>query len=239
MLDWCMFRSKKVNRALLNLGGIANLTAIPAGAGLEEVLAFDTGPGNMVIDALMQTEFGKAFDRGGKVAARGRSNGSAVEKLMKRVQYFAQSPPKSCGREQFGPGFAAGLRALCRRCSAEDAVATATFLTGATVLEAFGRFGWPHLAENAPRAKTTEVIVTGGGSKNTTLMNMLAQGFDAFPIGGVKVVRPDIFGVPSQAKEGVAFALLAWLTWDGIAGNVPTATGAKRAVALGKVSYGG
>lgn len=237
MLDYCMFRSNTKNRVLLNLGGIANVTAIPAGTGLDSLLAFDTGPGNMVIDAVMQAEFGRPFDHGGEFATKGRSDGKVVSTLRNRVKYFAEVPPKSCGREQFGPKFVQGLRELCHRGSAADAVATATFLTGATVLEAFESFCWPHLARQAPQAKTTDVIVTGGGVKNATLMKMLTEGFSSFPFG-VEVLPSDTFGVGPQAKEGVAFALLAWLSYHGLPGNVPSATGAARPVVLGKVSHG-
>lgn len=235
MLDFCLFRSARVNRVLLNLGGIANVSAIPAGAGLDGVLAFDTGPANMVVDALMQTGFGKGFDRGGKVAAKGRVLGPVVAEAM-REQYFAAAPPKSCGREQFGAAFAERFGAKCVAAggSAGDAVATATALTVASVLDAYGRFCWAHLGQKAPLARATELVVAGGGVKNETIMRGLREGFGGL---GVKVGVMDEFGIGAQAKEAVAFALLAWLTWHGMAGNVPAATGASGARVLGKVSY--
>ena len=236
MLDWCMFRSAKVSRVLQNLGGIGNLTAIPAGAGLDAVLAFDTGPGNMVIDACMAALFGKRFDRDGAAARRGRVLREVVARVM-REGYFSAPPPKSCGREEFGAAFATRLIEMCRDAGGADAdcVATATALTAESVLDAYGRFVWAHLGAAAP-LKKVEFCVAGGGAKNGTLMRMLREGFGEL---GVRVRLMEEFGVSAQAKEGVAFALLAWLTWNGIAGNVPKATGAERAVVLGKVSWPG
>jgi anhydro-N-acetylmuramic acid kinase len=235
MLDWCVFRSSRVSRVLQNLGGIGNLTALPAGCGIDGVMAFDTGPGNMVIDACMAKLFGKKYDRGGAVGRRGRVMGGVVERLM-REGYFASLPPKSCGREEFGVGFAERLIAMCRKADAEDAdcVATATALTAASVVDAYRRFVWAHVGMAAPLAKV-EFCVAGGGAKNATLMGMLRKGFAEL---GVRVRAMEELRVPAQAKEGVAFALLAWLTWHGMVGNVPAATGAAREVVLGKVAWG-
>jgi anhydro-N-acetylmuramic acid kinase len=235
MLDWCMFRSPKVSRVLLNLGGIGNVTGLPAGCGMDGVMAFDTGPGNMVIDHCMERLFGRAFDTGGTVARRGRVIVAVVETLM-RERYFSALPPKSCGREQFGMGFAERLIAMCRAAGGVDAdcVATATALTAESVIDAYRRFVWAHLGTAAPLAKA-ELCVAGGGAKNAALMGMLREGFAGL---AVSVREMEELGVPAQAKEGVAFALLAWLTWNGLPGNIPAATGAARAVVLGKVSYG-
>jgi anhydro-N-acetylmuramic acid kinase len=235
MLDWCLFRSAKVSRVLQNLGGIGNLTALPAGCGVDGMLAFDTGPGNMVIDACMATLFGKKYDRGGAVARRGRVVGEVVERLL-REPYFSAPPPKSCGREEFGSAYAERLIAMCRAggARAEDCVATATALTAASVVDAYRRFVWAHLGMAAPIAKV-EFCVAGGGAENETLIRTLRDRFGEL---GVRVRTMEELGIPAQAKEGVAFALLAWLTWNGIAGNVPAATGAARSVVLGKVSYG-
>jgi anhydro-N-acetylmuramic acid kinase len=231
MLDYCMFRSATKNRVLLNLGGIANMTVIPAGAGLQDVIAFDSGPANMVIDAIMQQEFGKPFDKDGRVAARGRCIDSVVETLASE-SYFLKQPPKSCGREQFGASFAARLMDLCATAGggAEDAVATATRLTVTTVVEAYLRFCKGLLGSGA-----TEVVVGGGGARNQSLMGLLRLYFQAH---GARVIAAGELGIPAQAKEAVAFALLAWLTWHDLPGNVPTATGAARPVVLGKVSFG-
>jgi len=235
MLDYCLFRSAKVGRVLLNLGGIANLTAIPAGAGLDSVMAFDTGPGNMVVDRCMASLFGKKYDRNGAVARRGRVLREVVERVM-REGYFAAAAPKSCGREEFGAGFAERLIGMCRDAGGTDAdcVATATALTAESVVGAYRGFVVPHF-ETVSLGKKTEICVAGGGVRNGTLMAMLREGFAEL---GVRVRAMEELGVPAQAKEGVAFALLAWLTWNGRAGNVPAATGAKKAVVLGKVSFG-
>ena len=232
MLDFCLLRSRTKNRVLLNLGGIANVTAIPAGAGLDGVMAFDTGPANMVVDALMQAEFGKAFDRGGRVAARGKVLQDVVAQVL-RDDYFALAPPKSCGREEFGARFVERLRGLCGEAAAVDLMATATELTAAAILDAYGRFCWGHLGVRAPLARATEVIAAGGGTKNAELMRRLMEGFAGL---GVKVRTVEEFGVKSEAKEAVAFGLLAWLTWHRMAGNVPSATGAVGRRVLGKVS---
>ena len=223
MLDFCQYRSKTRNRVLLNLGGIANMTAIPAGAGLDDVIAFDSGPANMVIDALMQREFGKAFDRGGKVAAKGKVVPGVVEKVM-GWGYFERAAPKSCGREQFGAEFVERFVGTCGG-TAEDRVATAVELTAHSVYEAYARICWPRMG-----MKATDLIVAGGGVRNEALMGRLREMFGGL---GVKVS----VAKGAQAKEAVAFALLAWLSWHGMAGNVSAATGARGARVLGKVSW--
>lgn len=234
MLDFCLFRHATRNRLLLNLGGIANITAIPGAAKLDDLLAFDTGPANMVIDACMQQLFGKRYDRNGAVAARGRVLHDVVAKLTEQP-YFTAQPPKSCGREEFGETFAGHFLATCRKARAkdEDIVTTATAFTAHTVLEAYRRFCWPHLGERAPLAKATEIFVAGGGARNATLMRMLGEGFRSL---GVRVATTEAAGLAVEAKEAAAFALMGWLTWHGLPGNVPSATGANRAVVLGKVT---
>jgi anhydro-N-acetylmuramic acid kinase len=238
MLDYCMFRSAKVSRVLLNLGGIGNLTAIPAGAGVDGVMAFDTGPGNMVIDACLRRLYDREFDRGGVVARTGNVLRGVVEKILKEG-YFSALPPKSCGREQFGEAFVSRFIAMCRKAGGredrdEDVVATATALTAASVVDAYRRFVWGHVGQAAPLSPV-EFVVAGGGAKNGALMGMLRDQLQPLK---VNVRMMEELGVPAQAKEAVAFALLAWLNWNGLVGNVPAATGARRAVVLGKVSRG-
>jgi anhydro-N-acetylmuramic acid kinase len=238
MLDYCMFRSAKVSRVLLNLGGIANLTAIPAAAGIDGVMAFDTGPGNMVIDGCMRRLYEREFDKGGTVARSGKVLKDVVEKVLKEG-YFSSLPPKSCGREQFGEAFVSRFIAMCRKVRGredrdEDVVATATALTAASVVDAYRRFVWAHFGEGLP-ASPVELVVAGGGAKNNALMGLLEGEFEAMK---VKVRMMEELGVPAQAKEAVAFALMAWLSWNGLPGNVPAATGARRAVVLGKVCRG-
>ena len=234
MLDYVMFRSARVSRVLQNLGGIGNLTAIPAGAGVDGVMAFDTGPANMVIDACMERLYGKAFDRGGAVARRGKVISAVVARVLEDG-YFSALPPKSCGREEFGTAFVSQFISMCRKAGAGDAdiVATATALTAESVVEGYRKFVWAHLGTAAPLAKT-EFVVAGGGAKNAALMEMMREGLEPL---GVKVRLMEELGVPGQAKEGVAFALLAWLTWAGLPGNIPKATGAARGVVLGKVTH--
>jgi anhydro-N-acetylmuramic acid kinase len=238
MLDYCMFRSTEVSRVLLNLGGIANLTAIPAQAGIGSLMAFDTGPGNMVIDACMRRLYEREFDENGAVARSGNVLQDVVETILKEG-YFSAPPPKSCGREQFGEVFVSRLIAMCRKAGGredrdEDVVATATALTAASIVDAYRRFVWERVGQVAP-VSPVEFVVAGGGTKNTALMEMLQKRLGP---AGVKVRLMEELGVPSQAKEGVAFALLAWLSFNGLPGNVPAATGAKRAVMLGKVTHG-
>lgn len=235
MLDWCLFRSARVSRVLQNLGGIGNLTALPANCAAHRVLAFDTGPGNMVIDACMTALFARKFDHGGATARSGRVIRDGLAQLI-GDPYFSTPPPKSCGREQFGAAYSARLIALCRAAGARDAdcIATATALTAESVLAAYRRFVRPHLDATALSAKV-EFCVAGGGAKNLTLMALLRDGFTQL---GVRVRETGELGIPTQAKEAVAFALLAWLTWHGLAGNIPSATGARRPVVLGKVAHG-
>ena len=233
MLDYCVFRDAKKNRVLLNLGGIANVTALPAACGVNQVLAFDTGPANMVIDACMKRLYKRNFDGGGEVAAKGRVLGSVIEKLS-GAKYFSALPPKSCGREEFGEAYVDRFVELCNRVVArkQDVIATATELTAATVLEAYAKFCWPHLGQKAPLARGTEVIAAGGGVRNPTLMARLSEGFAQL---GVKVSTTAASGIAIEAKEAAAFALMGWLTWHGLAGNVPSATGALHPAVLGKV----
>ncbi|MEI9980233.1 MAG: anhydro-N-acetylmuramic acid kinase [Edaphobacter sp.] len=234
MLDYCMFRSPTVSRVLLNLGGIANLTAMPADAKADQVMAFDTGPGNVVIDECMRRFYQRDFDRNGGVAKAGKVLQQVVDGIL-REEYFSSPPPKSCGREQFGEAFVSRFIGVCKRLGDgildEDVVATATALTSASVVDAYRRFVLGHLGSASP----VEFVVAGGGAKNDVLMQMLIDGLEPLK---VKVRMMEELGVPAQAKEAVGFALLAWLSWHGMPGNVPSATGAKRAMVLGKICHG-
>jgi anhydro-N-acetylmuramic acid kinase len=238
MLDYCMFRSAKVSRVLLNLGGIANVTAVPAEAGTDGVMAFDTGPGNMVIDSCMRRLYEREFDRNGAVGRTGVVLQDVVAQVLKD-SYFPALPPKSCGREQFGEAFVSRFISMCRKAGGrvdrdQDVVATATALTAASIVDAYRRFVWGHVGQAAPLSPV-EFVVAGGGVKNAALMAMLREGLEPL---GVKVRLMEELGVAAQAKEAAAFALLAWLSWWKIPGNVPAATGAQRAVVLGKICVG-
>jgi len=227
-----------VNRVLQNLGGIGNLTSIPAGATVNGLMAFDTGPGNMVIDACMARLYGTACDRGGAVARRGRVLQAVVEAML-RDRYFSAPPPKSCGREEFGDAFVSRFMDRCRSVSTRDAdvIATATAFTAASILDAYRRFVKPHgstAAVSVSRPAKTDYVVAGGGARNVTLMAMLRVGLEPL---GVRMRPMEEFGIPAQAKEAVAFALLAWLTWHRLPGNIVAATGSERPMVLGKVTY--
>jgi anhydro-N-acetylmuramic acid kinase len=228
LLDFVLFRHAKRGRVLQNIGGIANLTAIPAGATADRVLAFDSGPGNMVIDALMLELYRKPFDADGVVAASGTVLMPVLEKAL-RHRYFQKAPPKTAGREQFGREFAAGFLADCRKLSRrkEDAVATATALTSESIAESYLRFAG---MGGAP----VDYIVSGGGVRNLTLMRLLAERLKPH---GCRVTAIDGFGMPAEGKEAAAFALLAWQTWHLRPGNVVSATGALRPAVLGQVTY--
>ncbi len=235
MLDYCLYRHPAKSRILLNLGGIANLTVLPAGCEADGVLAFDTGPANMVIDACMGRLYGRAYDCGGGVGARGAVVESALRALMEDP-YLGLLPPKSCGREQFGAAFTDRLIALCEGARRSDIVATATAFTAETVLEAYRRFVAEHLVQRAPQAEATEVFVSGGGAHNAALLRRLREGFGAL---GCSVRTTEEAGEASlgvEAKEAAAFALLGWLSWHRLPGNVPAATGARRRVVLGRLT---
>ena len=232
MFDRVFFSHAQRSRILQNLGGIANMTAVPAGS--DDLIAFDSGPASVVIDGCMAALFGKPFDRNGAVAARGVAVQAVLDREL-RLPYFAAAPPKSCGREEFGGAYIARFIAACRKHGARDAdiVTTATALTAESILRAYRDFVWPHLGQRAPLARATDYIVGGGGANNRTLMRLLRAGLEPL---GVTVTTTAEHGVPAEAKEAMAFALLAWLRWHGLPGNVPAATGASRPALLGKVT---
>ena len=243
-LDYLWFCDERVGRIVQNIGGIANLTAIRAGAKTDDLFAFDTGPGNMVIDAVMQALYGRAFDRDGKIAASGK----VIEPVMKHIlrqPFFRERPPKTAGREEFGREFVREFLRSCSRAPKQDIVATATALTARSIADAIERFVISKTPTSRKRrekwgtqTKSTagfrEIILSGGGARNATLVVMLAEYL--VPLG-IIVRFSDEFGLPSEAKEAVAFALLAYETWHRRPSNLPSATGAKRAAVLGKISY--
>jgi anhydro-N-acetylmuramic acid kinase len=224
LADYLLFGNTKLGVVALNLGGIANVTVIPAAAKTGDVFGFDTGPGNMVIDELVRhfTAGRKAFDAGGRWARRGAICGPLLARVL-GLPFFRQHPPKSAGREQFGREFvrryflAEGIHAP------EDILCTATELTALSVTSALRRFVTRHIA-------IARIIVSGGGAHNTFLLERLG---DLLP--GVEITLSDRYGVPADAKEAVAFALLADRTLHGLPGNLPKVTGARRPVVLGKI----
>jgi anhydro-N-acetylmuramic acid kinase len=234
-LDYRLYRHQRIGRIGLNLGGIANVTAIPAAAALDDVIAFDTGPGNMVMDTLAGEFFGRPFDREGKLAAGGRVLPNIIKRFLRR-SFFRLPPPKSAGREEFGSEFVQQFRETLRPLKntktgagprKQDLLATATALTAASIADAVRRY-------LLPRAKFSEVIASGGGTRNPVLMAMLANELRAMEM---QLRTSDEFGIPSEAKEAVAFAALAFETWHRRPSNVPSATGARCAAVLGKISH--
>ncbi|MBI5966832.1 MAG: anhydro-N-acetylmuramic acid kinase [Deltaproteobacteria bacterium] len=220
--DFILFRKKGRVRALLNLGGVANVTIVPEK--LEEVIAFDTGPGNMILDGLIRIKGRgkKKWDQAGQVAAKGRVDRELFGQLMNHP-YFSRKPPKSTGRETFGEAFVRDLWNRARQMPFEDLMATATYLTAASIHRSFQQFIFPHFMVD-------EIFVSGGGRHNQTLMNFMEGLFQPIPVQPLNNL-----GIDGDAKEALAFALLADATIQGVPANVPKATGAKRPAVLGKI----
>jgi len=216
-VDYLLFHHPKRTRIALNIGGIANITVIPAGAAPGDVVAFDTGPGNMVIDALAR-EMGLPCDRGGKLAASGRVDRALLDDLL-ADPYYRRPPPKSAGREQYGAAFVARLKNS--GLPMPDLIATATVLTAATVAMGVGMHRLP-----------TDLIVSGGGVHNPQIMAHLA-GF----LPGIAISTSTDHGIDADAKEAIAFAVLAHQTWRKRPSNLPSATGARHAVILGGITF--
>lgn len=227
-VDYLLYRHPRVGRVALNIGGIANVTVIPAGAALDDVFAFDTGPGNMVIDALVRrfTDGGKKYDRNAEMAAKGTLLPRLLHSLLQE-KYFSRRPPKSTGREQYGEGYVNQLlsHSDARGARPEDLIRTATILTALTIVGAFHRYILPY-------TRIQELIVSGGGAHNPLVMGQLLTG-----LSGIYVREAGDLGVSGDAKEAFAFAVLACETLRKKSANVPGATGAKKAVVLGKVCY--
>ncbi len=224
LLDLALYRHAMRTRVLQNIGGIGNLTVVPPEGSTAPVVAFDTGPGNMILDFLARTLFGQPYDDGGGIAARGRVLQPVVDELLQGA-FFRQAPPRSAGREQFGAAFATELLHRCKK--HVDAVATATALTAQSIALAVRQF--------VPAEGGADLIVSGGGAKNATLLRMLRES-----LHGVEILQSDDPSLPTpmpvEAKEAAAFALLAYMSYHRRPGNVPSATGARAAVVLGQVT---
>jgi anhydro-N-acetylmuramic acid kinase len=225
-LDYMLIRHRGRGRVAVNIGGIANLTAIPPNTNTDRVIAFDTGPGNLVIDQLVTriTLGQQTFDRDGVIAASGEVDQKLLAKLL-RDKYFRQRPPKTAGREQYGSEFVSKL--LDTELSSEDLIATATALTAESIALGVRNFVLPEM-------RVDEIFVSGGGTHNPTLMRMLRKAMDTVPVMETTEVGLDV-----DAKEAIAFAVMAYETAHSRPSNVPMATGAKRSVVLGKVTPNG
>ncbi len=226
--DYLLYRHEKLGRVSLNLGGIANITVIPAKAKPSQVFAFDTGPANMLIDALVPhfTHGRHHYDKNAQLAQQGRSIPALVNELM-RDPYLKLPPPKSTGREYYGRSYVETLLRLGRRHKAKpnDLIRAATIFTALSIVDALNRFV-------LPKTKIHQLIVSGGGAHNPLIMGQISA---ALP--GVQILPSSHLGVPEEAKEAFAFALLAYETFHQRPSNVPSATGARRPAILGKISY--
>ena len=224
MVDYLLLRHAREGRVALNIGGIANITVIPTGAKPEDVFGFDTGPGNMVIDALVRhfTKGRESYDAGGRMASLGEVHKSTLTYAL-ADPFFQREPPKSAGREQFGQVFVYRRFLARRRPKYIETVCTATELTARAIADALERFVFP-------RVKVHRLIVSGGGARNKFLMQRLGA-----LLPRLKVETSDRHGLPVDAKEAIAFAVLADRTMHGLPGNLPSVTGASRPVVLGKL----
>jgi anhydro-N-acetylmuramic acid kinase len=225
--DYILFRHRRLSRAVQNIGGIANVTYLPRCCGQRDIVGYDTGPGNMIIDRIVSlvTLGERRYDWDGKIAAEGTPDKVLLNEML-RHPFLRHRPPKSTGREDFGWFFADDLyrRATKRGLSASDMVATVTAFTAASIARAYHRF-LPKMPD--------QVILCGGGAHNSTLVKMLQR-----ELQGAKILLMDEFGISVDAKEAVSFAILAWATIKGLANNVPSATGADQPVILGKIVPG-
>jgi anhydro-N-acetylmuramic acid kinase len=228
-VDYVLYRDTRRGRVALNIGGIANLTVIPRAAKPDDVFAFDTGPGNMIVDALVEhASPGSAhYDRDARIAMRGEIIPALLDRLM-RDPYLRKAPPKTAGREQFGRAYSDKLTAWGKqhRARIEDLVRTATVFTSLSIADAFRRFVFP-------RVHIEQLTVAGGGAQNPLMMAQLAA-----VLPGIEILPSSRFGVPSEAKEAFAFAVLAYEAFHGRANNLRSATGASRAVVMGKLVNG-
>jgi anhydro-N-acetylmuramic acid kinase len=224
MVDYLLLRDKRLGTVALNIGGIANVTVTPAGAKPEEVSGFDTGPGNMLMDGLVRhfTRGQKSYDAGGRLAAQGK----VIELILARAlafPFFRREPPKSTGREKFGKRFLDYYFLSRRGASFADLLRTANELTARSIAEALERFV-------LPKVEVHRLIISGGGAHNRCLVSRLGE-----LLPRLRVEFSDQYGLPVDAKEAIAFAVLADRTMHGLPGNLPGVTGAKRALVLGKV----
>jgi len=226
--DYALYLHERLGRVALNIGGIANITVIPANAKPSLVFAFDTGPGNMLIDALVShfTRGRQRFDKNAGLAQKGRAIPALLNELL-RDPYPKLAPPKSTGREYYGAAYVKKLLALGKKHHARpnDLIRAATLFTALSIVDALNRFV-------LPKHKVHQLIVSGGGAQNPVLLAQLSAA-----LSNIDVITSDELNVPTDAKESLAFALLAYETFHHRPSNIPSATGASGPAILGKVSY--
>jgi anhydro-N-acetylmuramic acid kinase len=226
--DYLLYRHEKLGRVSLNLGGIANVTVIPVSAKPEQIRAFDTGPANMLIDALVShfTRGRQRFDKDAGIAQTGRSLPALLDQMM-RDPYLKLAPPKSTGREYYGHAYVKKVLAVGKKRGAKpaDVIRAATIFTALSVVDALNRFV-------LPKTKIHQLIVSGGGAKNPLVVAQLAAA-----LGKIEIIPSSRLGIPEDAKEAFAFALLAYETFHDRPSNLPSATGAHAPAILGKISY--
>jgi anhydro-N-acetylmuramic acid kinase len=226
--DFLLYRHDKLGRVSLNLGGIANITIVPAAAKPEQIFAFDNGPANMLIDALVShfTRGRQRFDKDARIAQAGRSIPTILDELM-RDPYLKLAPPKSTGREYYGHAYLKKVLALGKKHRAKpaDLIRAATIFTALSVVDALHRFV-------LPKTKIRQLIVSGGGARNPLILAQLTAALDS-----IELIPSSRLGVPEDAKEAFAFALLAYETFHRRPSNLPSATGANAPAILGKISY--
>ncbi|HOB76588.1 MAG TPA: anhydro-N-acetylmuramic acid kinase [Phycisphaerae bacterium] len=257
--DWVLFRHPRIGRAVQNIGGIGNVTWIPPGARAADVVAFDTGPGNMIIDGLvaLATQGRERFDRNGRRAARGRVLTKVLERWLSHP-YFRLRPPKTTGREDFGRPFLERELPVLQAASSnpDDWIATATAFTARSIASSY--FRYLNCFHGRSRACPTafEVILCGGGAHNATLRAMLSRALASLPVedvrgsgggrsrgtaeaegtfAGVRIGMIETYGISSQAKEALSFGILAAACMDGVPGNLPQVTGARFPAVLGRI----
>ncbi|NUM80597.1 anhydro-N-acetylmuramic acid kinase [bacterium] len=218
--DHAAFRDAKLTRGILNIGGIANITILKANGSLDGVMAFDTGPGNMLIDDAVQKFFNKPFDESGNIARTGKIREEILNAILQH-EYFTLTPPKTTGRETFGQELAEKIFKKFSNIAPADLIATLTEVTARSIFDQVEKFSKQDL---------DELIVSGGGVKNGFLMERLKFYFKT-----VSIRTSDEFGIPAEAKEAMLFALLANECLMGTPANVPSVTGARKKVVVGKI----
>ncbi|KXY78169.1 anhydro-N-acetylmuramic acid kinase [Bacillus anthracis] len=221
-----LYRDPSKNRLLQNIGGIGNVTVIPSQKSDQNVVAFDTGPGNMIIDEVCQRLFQLPYDQNGEIAEQGEVIDEILTYCMNHP-FLKMNPPKSTGREQFGEEFVSQLLKRYEKHSKENIVTTVTMFTASSIVHHYKEFILPYY-------EIDEVILGGGGSYNDTLVEMIRCGLKEEKC--TIFIQEDI-GYSSEAKEAIAFAILANETYHHNPSNVPSATGAKKSVVLGNTTF--